>query len=191
MKQKKAAGGLEQMPGAWLQSVTEPKQSFATEVNNAGYARGLAGFIVSGLISGIGSSLLSLVIATPAAILAAPLAIAYSLGAAVILPFILLGMNWLIAKLLGGQGGFKQLYYLVSLYQPAIAVVSLVPLVNIVAWIYAVYLLVLALKESQKLSTGRAIAAILIPFAIVLVLVLFVALIFFGALLSVMSSVPK
>jgi hypothetical protein len=57
--------------------------------------------------------------------------------------------------------------------------VSWIPIVNIVAGIYAIVLSVLGIREVHSSTTGKAVAIVLIPVAVLLLLVLI-----FGALIG-------
>jgi hypothetical protein len=104
--------------------------------------------------------------------------------------FIGVGILFLVAKLFGGTGTFLQQAYAFALFsvpiQGVTAIVGLVPvlggLVGFALAIYSIFLAVFAVSASQRLSTGRSVAVVLLPAAIVLVLacvllILFVAFI--------------
>jgi hypothetical protein len=86
----------------------------------------------------------------------------------------------LIAKLLGGQGDYSKFAYLASTYQApltiASSILSIIPflggcvalLIGIYTYVEAYY----AVKVNYGLTSGRALAVILIPLAL-LILILF------------------
>ncbi len=125
---------------------------------------------------------------------------------AVFLPFILLSsiLSWFIAgaiyygfsRLFKGQGslpgmlaslGFAETPSLVSapltalalLFGPAWIFVSYVP--GFVAWVWILVLDILAIRESQRLDTGQAIAVLLITvaamFGLIMIIVIIIAII--------------
>ncbi len=88
------------------------------------------------------------------------------------------GITFLIARLFGGTGTFLELSYAVLLYwvpvQVVAAVFALVPylggIVSLGIGIYAIVLEVFAVAVSQRMTTGKAVAVVLIPIAVVLLL---------------------
>jgi hypothetical protein len=104
--------------------------------------------------------------------------------------FIGVGILFLFAKLFGGTGTFLQQAYAFALFSVPIqgisAIAGLVPvlggLVSFALGIYSIFLAVFAISASHRLTTGRAVAVVLLPAAIVLVLAC-VALILFVALI--------
>ncbi len=101
----------------------------------------------------------------------------------------------LLATVLGGKGDFGKLAYLIAVYQApltiATAVIGLIPFLGgCVAALLGIYGLVLeyfAVKVNYNLASGRAIAVVLIPLAIVVALVFCVALVF-GAMIAGLSN---
>jgi hypothetical protein len=82
------------------------------------------------------------------------------------------------------HAGFEATFRVVC-YVAAVQLVSWIPIVNFVAGIYAVVLSVLGIREVHNTTTGRALAIVLIPVAVVLLLVLLLgaligAALFFG-----------
>jgi Yip1-like protein len=104
--------------------------------------------------------------------------------------FLGVGILFLFAKLFGGTGTFLQQAYAFALFSVPIqgvsALVGLVPvlggLVSAGLGIYGIFLAVFAISASQRLTSGKAVAVVLLPAAIFLVLA-FVALIVFVAIL--------
>jgi hypothetical protein len=110
-----------------------------------------------------------------------------SLGAIVWVPiafFIGMAILFVSAKIFGGTGSFLQQAYAFMLYtvpiQGAAAIVGIIPilggLVGFALSIYGIVLAVFAMMASQRLSGGRAVAAVFLP-AIIVALV-FCALLF-------------
>ncbi len=83
-----------------------------------------------------------------------------------------------------GNAGFEATFRVVC-YVAAIQLVSWIPIVNIVAGIYAIVLSIFGIREAHGTTTGKAIAIVLIPVAVILFLVLILgallgAALFFG-----------
>jgi hypothetical protein len=91
--------------------------------------------------------------------------------------FIGVAILFLVAKIFGGTGTFLQQSYAMALYyvpiQGVTALLGLLPilggLASIALGIYEIVLSVFAIAASQRLSTGRSVAVVLLPAAIVLV----------------------
>lgn len=84
----------------------------------------------------------------------------------------------LVARLFGGQGSFGQLYYTFAAFTgpitPISALISVIPLVNclgIFVSIYSLVLQVIAIKATNRFGWGAAVASLLIPGVVVLVVI--------------------
>ena len=101
----------------------------------------------------------------------------------------------LLATVLGGQGDYGKLAYLMATYQAPItivgAVLGLIPFLGgCVAALLGIYGLVLeyfAVKVNYGLESGRAIAVVLIPIAI-LILLAVCGIVVFGMMLAGLSN---
>lgn len=118
--------------------------------------------------------------------------------------FISAGLFWLLARMLGGQGPFGGLFAAVGfagavpplIQAPLVALLGLAgpafsPLISSVSLIAAIWSLILdviAIRESMNLSTGRAIAVILLLIVLVIVLCCVVAIALAGLIASLASS---
>jgi len=88
------------------------------------------------------------------------------------------GIIYLGARIFGGKGTFGGQAYLQSLFFVPLGIVQWIvtiipfvgPVLSVVVAIYNLVLMVRAVKVSHKLSTGRAVGAILAPLALVFVL---------------------
>lgn len=88
------------------------------------------------------------------------------------------GIYHLIAKLLGGTGSFLPYAYAISLVivplDTVAGVALIIPvlgaLVFLAAGVYSIYLLVLATQAAHRLTTGKAVAVVLIPSAVAVIL---------------------
>ena len=90
--------------------------------------------------------------------------------------FIGVAILFVVAKLFGGTGTFLEQSYAMALFyvpiQAVIAILGLVPffggLATFVLGIYEIVLAVFAIAASQRLSTGRSVAVVLLPGVILL-----------------------
>ena len=179
------------MINSWINALTKPKETFAAEKANATIGKGVINFLIAGVITGVMIFVLSLVIPR----LGSVPGIAPNIFSVVLTPigtifwaFVGLGISFILAKILGGQGSFTSLFYLVSLYAVPIALLSWIPLLGFLVALYAVYLFFLALKESLTLSTGKAIAVIIIPLVLIGILIAVVVAIVGVALFSAFGA---
>lgn len=105
------------------------------------------------------------------------------------------GIVYLLAKAFGGQGTFLAQIYTTLLYQVPITIVTillgLIPFVGSVgslAGIYAYVLETFQMMAVHRLSTGKAIAVVLIPVGVGLLLGIILFLIFFSVLFSTLNT---
>ena len=97
------------------------------------------------------------------------------------------GITYLLAKLFGGVGSFLELAYAVLLYWAPISLLTiaceLIPylggLLALGLGIYGIVLEVFAIAASQRMTTGRAVAVVLIPIAVVFLLTCALGIFFF------------
>jgi hypothetical protein len=94
--------------------------------------------------------------------------------------FIGAGIYHLLVLLLAkpSNAGFEATFRVVA-YASVIQLVSWIPIVGIVAGLYGIVLSVFGIREVHNTTTGRAVAVVLIPIAVVFLLVLLI----FGAAL--------
>jgi len=108
--------------------------------------------------------------------------------------FIVVGVQYLIAKAFQGQGNFLTQSYTTLLYQTPIYIASyvlgLIPILGGILgaalYIYGIVLNVYSIMAVHRLSGGRATAVVLIPIAVVFLLV-FLCIIILAALFVVSS----
>ena len=127
---------------------------------------------VSGLLQGVFGSA-NIISATISGIVGA--FIAWGLGTAL---FFGLG------KLFGGDGDFTGLARS-NAYAAVPSALGGIPFLGIVAFFYSVYLYVLSVRENMGLSTGAAVAVVLLPIGI---LILLAALLFAAALAAFIGA---
>lgn len=182
-----------------------PKETFASAKANASLGTGLVNYVVAGVIAGILGVIASFLLASVLSALLPPealgLAGAFGMVAAVTTFFtaligavvgalIINALYWIVAKILGGSGGYTTQFYLTSLYAVPVAIIvgilSIIPLIgSLIAFLvslYALYLLTLALGETHGFSLLKAVLCWLIPVIILSVLVVAGLAMFIGSL---------
>ncbi len=111
--------------------------------------------------------------------------------------FVLSGILYVSAKVFNGQGTFLTQSWLLSLFLVPLDIISavarIVPfvggLVAFAAFVYGVYLAVLAIASAHRLSTGSATAVVLLPLAILFVLACVFALALAALIISILRIV--
>lgn len=93
--------------------------------------------------------------------------------------FIGYGATHLLALLFGGKATFRQ-FYSVAGHTTILSIGTIIPIVSILIWIWNLVIFYFILKNIHQLSTGRAVAVILIPIAIAVIFVAFI----FASILS-------
>ena len=88
-------------------------------------------------------------------------------------PFIL----WIMVKLFKGKTNYISLIRTLGL-SSVLAILSIIPLIGILAWMWSIVVSIFIVNETQKLSIGKSIAVVLIPGAILIVLAFIVFIIF-------------
>jgi hypothetical protein len=184
----------------WINVTTKPgAASFATELETANWGDVWISLLILGVITAVVGLITSLALHSSLGALSSYPGLSPQMqqaitniastnagtGSAVasivtvpIVFFIVLGILFVVAKMFGGQGTFLQQSYAFSLFYVPISVVSrlvgLVPclgsLVGLAGFIYSIVLAVFAVSASQRLSTGRSVAVVLLPAAIILLL---------------------
>lgn len=176
-----------------------PTSFFRSIARRGDYLNPAAFALICALISALLSGLISLVFAP---FLAGPEDTAGEALAGGLVSFIvtlILSPIYTVVALLIGAGiyhllvlllvrpnhaGFEATFRVVC-YVAAIQLVSWIPVINIVAGIYAIFLSVFGIREVHNTTTGRAAAIVLIPVVVIVLLVLILgaligAALFFG-----------
>jgi hypothetical protein len=167
----------------WKEVMLRPSDYYRKMPTTGGYSEPLTfaaiSYIISGLLTvilirglhigdmyGVDSSefsfsmLLASVIMTPIA------GIIYLLiGAAIF---------YIIYKLLGGTGSYEGTVRFMS-YASAILVVSWIPLLNLITWIYGIYLYIVGGAFVHNVSMGKSTLAILLPYILAILLAIILA----------------
>lgn len=107
------------------------------------------------------------------------------------------GITYLLAKAFGGQGSFMAQVYCFLLFQVPIGlgtlVLSLVPFVGSIAGFAGIYTYVLETFEVMavhRLSGGKAVAVVLIPIAVAILLVILAYGIFLFTIFATFQAIP-
>lgn len=107
------------------------------------------------------------------------------------------GITYLLAKAFGGQGSFMVQAYTALLFQApigiAISLLSLIPFVGYfanVAGIYSYILETFQVMAVHRLSTGKAVAVVLIPVAAGILLGILLVVLYFFFIFSVVNGLP-
>ncbi len=185
----------------WVAVLKNPKQTLAAERQRASISTGLGYLALSGLITGLLYGAFIFAFGNSIGIGAGAF---YGVGAffSVVYPllllvcaFILNGIIYLFARILGGQGSFSQQFYLYALALAPLQIISacvtgliFIPVVGILFWLVslalglaALYYQVLSIREAHQVGTGKAIAILVVPI-IVLCVLIFGVLIFASVL---------
>lgn len=191
----------------WKAVLMTPKPVFAAEKKNADYTEGVKQLAVAMVLAGILSAILVAVFPAKAPELPtgmnlpfpvqAPTASSVLLGLpvqiilGVIMLFVFTGILWVMAKILGGTGPYKEMVYLMALLSAAIALpnaLNYVPvvggLISFAVTIYSLYLLTLSIKEVHAMSTGKAVLVWLLPVFVLAILAFVIAAAFLATFLG-------
>ncbi len=98
-----------------------------------------------------------------------------SLFFGIIITFVVSGLSHGMAKILGGNGSFVDSFNSTAYSFSAAQILSIVPLVGLLSYIWGLVLASFGFYEYHKFSVGKAIASVLVPVvAIIIILVLLV-----------------
>lgn len=139
----------------WLAIVTDPAAFFKRMPRLGDYGNPAVFAIICLFINAVGS-----VIANAGTGGISGL-IATAIGSIIFL-FFSAFVLWVMTLIFGGKGGYETSFRILA-YSSAVAVFTWIPLVGFFAWLYQVYLQVIGVKEAHEMSTGSAVAAVLLP----------------------------
>lgn len=186
---------LKKMYEIWKSVLTNPKKTFKAQAKKADYVEAVKHVGVAGIIQGILTGIFITLGLSAVGGLLGYGALGTSLGGlsiiglAIFVPimaaitlFIGSGIFYIIARILGGKGSYQTQTYLIAIYMAPlgiIGVLAMIPFVGILVslgvTIYMLYLLTLALKETHKFTTGRAVLTWLLPVIVIMVLFMLLA----------------
>ena len=179
-----------EIPGLWTKIFQMTEQFFAQEAVRASGSNTLISVLIMGVVSSVLATISSLIWGgTQMAFLPPEYREAMAVGAGsnvvcslcstligtAIGFYLSNGLVYLGARIFGGTGDFTTQAYLASLFAVPVGIVSglvgLVPCVGLIAVlavsVYAVVLNVRAVKVTHNLTTGQAVAAVLVPALII------------------------
>ncbi len=196
---------IQELPNQYIRVLTKPSaQTFAEEMGKADWGMvwiqlliwALVGTIL-GLIRGAiglaGSSFVTNNTFNPASI--AALTVSGSTFSFIAVPvsfFIVVGIQYLLAKAFNGQGNFLTQGYTYLLFEVPISIVSyllgFIPILGGIAGfalaIYGIVLNVFAIMAVHRLSGGKAVGVVLIPIAVLILLVFLCAFVIAAILIA-------
>ena len=183
---------IQELPNQYIRVLTKPSaQTFAEEMGKADWGMvwiqlliwALIGTILGLIGSAIGLASSSFVrnnTFNPASIIALTVSgSTFSFIAVPVTFFIVVGIQYLLAKAFKGQGNFLTQSYTYLLFEVPIAIVSyllgFIPILGGIAGfalaIYGIVLNVFAIMAVHRLSGGKAVGVVLIPIAVLFLLV--------------------
>lgn len=181
----------------WKSAIMQPAKTFSSERRNADFKEGAWHVGLAGVITGFIAGLVALLFGTAVGgAIGSTIGIAAFVMGIVLTPIISVimwligsGIIYIVAKLLGGKGDFKLQSYLFAIYMAPISIIStiigVIPVVNmlgIVVTLYSLYLLTLAIKESHRFTTMKAVITWLIPAVLLMIVVLVLGAAFLAGL---------
>jgi hypothetical protein len=182
---------IQELPYQYIRVLTKPSaQTFAEEMGKADWAMVWIQLLIWALVGTIlgliraaiglaGSSFVSNNTFNPAAIMALTVSgSTFSIIAVPLTFFIVVGIQYLLAKAFQGQGNFLTQGYTYLLFEVPIAIVSyllgFIPILGGIAGIalsiYGIVLNVFAIMAVHRLSGGKAAGVVLIPIAVLILL---------------------
>jgi len=192
-----AAGGLgvEQFR-AWLSAYFHPYQAYGKENKNSGWGSAASTFALMGLVQAvIAIIVMALVLAFALPVVGLPFTIIGAIMMLIAYPilsviggFLLSALYFIVAKVLGGKGGFTVQTYCMALVSGGVMLMMLpfniLQIAPLIGWIFGLLGLVVALyglisqyrmiRAVHSLSQLRAAVVLLVPIVLLVLLVLFV-----------------
>ncbi len=154
-----------------IKIILKPVDFFKAMPVTGGYKDPLIFALITALIMGLGLTIITLGVGF-LAIIFAPVAVCISIFLAALLLL-------LCGKIVGGTGTYEGTMRVVS-YSNVVNIIGWIPIVSIIGSIYGLVLTVLGMKEIHKLSTAKAILAVVIAVVIVFIIVVLLAVVGIG-----------
>ncbi|MFH1257441.1 MAG: YIP1 family protein [Candidatus Micrarchaeota archaeon] len=150
----------------WKEALLNPKETFARQKRNSSIGKALKHLAIALIIAAILLFLFSmffLPIMPGISTFANPILLPF-----IALFFILLfeGAIWFISRGLGGRANFGQQFYLSALFLAPLWIIGMVPLINLLAFLYAIYLFWVLICDVHGLDGTRAGIALAVPVVI-------------------------
>lgn len=154
-----------------VQIILKPVDFFKNMPTTGGYKDPLIFALITAVIMGIGLTIVTLGVGF-LAIIFAPVAVTISVFLAALLLLV-------CAKIVGGTGTYEATMRVVC-YSNIVNIIGWIPIISILGSIYGLVLTVLGVREIHKLTTAKAIIAVLIAIAIIFIIVVLLAVIGIG-----------
>lgn len=205
---------IQGLPNQYIKVLTKPgAQSFAEEQGKAEWGIiwiqllivGLIGTLIGLIRTAIGAAFMFGVGGSSAATaygllgsVFAGSATVFSIVSIIIGFFIVVGIQYLLAKAFGGTGTFVQQGYNYLLFYAPLAIISnvlgLIPILGGIIgfglWIYQIILNVFAIMAAHRLNGGKATMVVLIPIIAIILLVFLCAVVLVALLFRAASTLP-
>lgn len=195
----------------WLDTfkrvLTQPTEFFESEDRRDGFGYPLKFATINLVISGILGAASLVALGGASAALEGSAASSLGIGILAVATLILTpilgiisllissGLIHIFAALLGAEQGYSETLSVMeygTAIQPITSIFSMIPLlgslVGLIAGLYGLFIQTRGLQSFQELSLGRALAAILLPAAIIIALVILIAVAIVGASLATLPA---
>ena len=73
---------------------------------------------------------------------------------------------WIIASAMGGKGDFSRFAATLAFPIAALVAISWIPVINFLAWLYAIYLLYIFLQPTMKMDSNKAAMTVIVLFVL-------------------------
>ncbi len=171
---------IDEFIGTWKKVITTPSDFFKEMPTSGGYGEPLKFAVVNYIIAGIGTALVSILIASLLPIASFWPGSAFSFGTAlsniIITPitgiiglFILGAILYICFKIVGGSGSYEGTVRIVA-YASAVDAVSWIPILGWIVGLYAIYLGIVGGTFVHNITTLRSAIAIFIPLIVLLII---------------------
>jgi len=172
----------------WKDALVKPAETFKKEEKKADFGKGIKHIGIAGIIAGVilGIAAMAGLTLTGSMFGLGSLGAGAGIGAflllLVITPIYFViawligsGIIYIFAMIFGGKGDYKTQSYLIAIYAAPLSIILMIlmlvpvagPIINFLIVLYSLYLLTLALKQTHKVTTGKAVLIWIIPVAIV------------------------
>lgn len=175
---------VENFVSTWKNVVLSPENFFKNMPTQGGYEEPLkfavVNLLIYGVIAGISALLLAglmIPFAPAAPAFAGAAALLYIIGIPVlgIIGLFIGGVILLVCfKIMGGTGSYEGTVRILS-YVSALDAIAWIPLVNILAFLYGIYLTIVGGKYVHNLTMGKSAIAVLIPIIVLIIIAIILA----------------